>query len=138
MKITGYRVPSLLRAAAMVAIFAAPPAVVAQTPSTSNYDGSYSGSYNGSFGDEHAKGSVAFSVANGAMTVTAPGQGTGRVDSSGAATFNGSLGVAKIDCKFVGVFQSSAGKQQGMHASGTWSCTGMGETGKGTWSADQQ
>lgn len=138
MKITGYRVPSLLYVAAIVGIFAAGPTAFGQTPANSKYDGSYRGTYSGSFAGNSATGSVGFSVANGVMTVTDPGQGAGTVGPSGAATFSGSLGVAKISCKFVGVFQSSTGKQKGAHASGSWSCAGMGQTGKGTWSTDQQ
>jgi hypothetical protein len=137
MKIAGYRVPSLLYVAAMVGAFAAGTTVLGQTPANSNYDGSYRGTYSGTFGDDSATGSVAFSVAKGAMTVTDPGQGTGTVDSSGAATFSGSLGVAKVDCKFVGSFQPT-GDPKGVHASGSWTCAGMGQTGKGTWSADRQ
>ena len=94
--------------------------------------------YKGSFAGDSATGSVAFSVANGVITVTDPGQGEGTVDSSGATTFSGSLGVASITCKFVGTFRSSTGKQRGARASGSWSCAGAGQTGKGTWSADQQ
>jgi hypothetical protein len=60
------------------------------------------------------------------------------VDFSGATTFSGSLGLAKITCKFVGNFKSPSGKKPGAHASGSWTCVGMGETGNGTWSADQQ
>lgn len=138
MKITGYRVPSLLHVAAMVALFAAGSTVFGQTPAQGKYDGSYRGTYSGSFGGEPATGSVAFTVANGAMTVTEPGQGTGTVDSSGAATFSGSLGVAKVNCKFIGIFSSSTGKQQGARASGAWTCAGMQQTGKGTWSAHQE
>ncbi len=138
MKIAGYRTLLLLYVAAVVAIFAAGPAAFGQTPASSKYDGSYHGEYSGTFAAKPATGSVAFSVANGAMTVTDPGEGTGTVGSSGAATFSGSLGVAKINCKFVGTFQSATGKQPGVSASGSWSCAGMGQTGKGTWSADQK
>lgn len=138
MKIIGYQVPSLLYVAATVAIFAASATAFGQTPAKSKYDGSYRGTYSGSFAGEPATGSVAFSVASGDMTVTDPGQGAGSVDSSGAATFSGSLGVAEIKCKFVGIFQSSTGKPQGARASGSWSCAGMEETGKGTWSANQR
>jgi hypothetical protein len=138
MKIIGHRVPSLLYVAAIVGIFAVGSTVFSQAPAKGKYDGSYHGMYNGSFADNTATGPVAFSVANGAITVTDPGQGTGTVDSSGATTFSGSLGMGNITCKFVGTFQLSTGKQRGDHASGSWSCTGAGQTGKGKWSADQQ
>lgn len=138
MKIIGHRVPSLLCAAVIVGIFAVGSTVFGQAPAKSKYDGSYHGMYSGSFAGEPATGSVAFSVANGVITVTNPGQGTGTVDSSGATTFSGSLGLGNISCKFVGNFQSATGKQQSSHASGSWTCTGAGQAGKGTWSADQQ
>ena len=134
MKIMGHRVPSLLYVAVMVGICAVASTVFSQTPATSKYDGSYQGNYDGSFAGDPATGSVAFSVADGVITVTDPGQGAGTVDSSGSATFSGSLGVANVSCKFTGTFQASSG----VHASGSWSCAGSGQTGKGTWSADRQ
>jgi hypothetical protein len=138
MKIIGRRVPSLLYVAVIVGMFAVGLTVFSQAPAKGKYDGSYHGMYNGSFAGNPATGPVAFSVANGDITVTEPGQGTGTVDSSGATTFSGSLGMGNITCKFVGTFQLSTGKQQGAHASGSWSCSGAGQTGKGKWSADQQ
>jgi hypothetical protein len=138
MKIIGRRVPSLLYVAVIVGMFAVGSTVFSQAPAKGKYDGSYHGMYNGSFAGNPATGPVAFSVANGDITVTEPGQGTGTVDSSGATTFSGSLGMGNITCKFVGTFQLSTGKQQGAHASGSWSCSGAGQTGKGKWSADQQ
>lgn len=137
MKIMGHRVPSLLCVAVMVGICAIGSTVFGQAPAKSKYDGSYHGMYSGSFAGNSAMGSVAFSVANGVITVTDPGQGAGTVDSSGSATFSGSLGLANITCKFSGVFRSSTGAQQGVRASGSWSCTGSGQTGKGTWSANR-
>jgi hypothetical protein len=137
MKLMGHRVRSLLYVAVMVGIYAVASTVFGQVPSKSKYDGSYNGTYGGSFVGRPVTGSVAFSVANGAISVTDPGQGDGAVDSSGSATFSGSLGVANVTCKFIGAFQSSTGAQQGARASGSWSCTGPGQTGKGTWSADR-
>ena len=138
MKIMGYRAPSLLYVAVIVGIYAVASTAFGQAPAKSKYDGSYHGMYGGSFAGESATGSVAFSVANGVITVTDPGQGKGTVDSSGSATFSGSLGVADVTCKFIGAFRSSSGAQQGARASGSWSCAGSGQTGKGTWSADRQ
>ena len=138
MKIMGHRVPSFLYVAAIVGIFAVGSTVFSQAPAQGKFDGSYHGMYSGSFAGNSAAGNVAFSVANGAITVTDPGQGTGTVSSSGATTFNGSLGMGNVTCKFVGAFQLPAGKQQGARASGTWSCSGAGQTGKGKWSAAQQ
>ncbi len=138
MKIMGYPVPSLLCVAVIVGMFAAGPIASAHAPANSKYDGSYHGTYSGTFAGDSATGSVAFSVANGDMSVTDPGQGTGSVNFSGATTFSGSLGFGKITCKFVGNFKSAGGKKHRAHASGSWTCAGMGETGKGTWSADQQ
>lgn len=138
MKITGHRVPSLLYLSVIVGIFAVGSTLFSQAPAEGKFDGSYHGMYSGSFADNSATGTVAFSVANGAITVTDPGQGKGTVSSSGATTFNGSLGMGNVTCKFVGTFQLPAGKQQGARASGTWTCSGAGQTGKGKWSADQQ
>ncbi len=138
MKIMGYRAPSLLYVAVIVGIYAVASTAFGQAPAKSKYDGSYHGMYGGSFAGDPATGSVAFSVANGVITVTDPGQGKGTVDSSGSATFSGSLGVADVTCKFIGAFRSSSGAQQGARASGSWSCAGSGQTGKGTWSADRQ
>lgn len=138
MKIIGHRAPSLLYVAVMVGICAIAPTVFGQAPTKSKYDGSYHGTYSGSFAGNSVDGSVAFSVANGAITVTDPGQGNGTVDSSGSATFSGSLGVANVTCKFTGSFRPTTDARQGVRASGSWSCAGSGQTGKGAWSADRQ
>lgn len=138
MKITGHRMSSLLFVAVTVGIFAVGSSLFSQSPARGKYDGSYHGVYRGSFAGNPATGPVAFSVANGAITVTDPGQGTGTVDSSGAMTFSGSLGMGNITCKFAGTFGSSTGQQQGARAAGSWSCEGAGQTGKGQWSADRQ
>ena len=138
MKIMGHRVPSLLYVAVMIGIYAVASTAFGQAPAKSKYDGSYHGKYDGSFAGDPATGSVAFSVANGGITVTDPGQGAGTVDSSGSATFSGSLGVANVTCKFIGAFQLSSGAQESARASGSWSCAGSGQTGEGTWSADRQ
>lgn len=136
MKITRHGAPSLWRLAAIIAICSAAPAVVGQT--AAKYDGSYRGSFNGTFASRPAMGHVAFSVANGVITVTDPGEGKGTVDSSGSANFSGSLGVADIACNFTGTFQASSGAKQGTNASGSWTCSGSGQTGKGTWTGDRQ
>lgn len=135
MKIVEHRVSLLLYVAVTVGIYAVGSIAFGQATAKSKYDGSYNGAYSGSFAGRPAMGSVAFSVANGVITVTDPGQGMGTVDSSGSATFSGSLGLASITCKFSGAFRSSAGAQKGVRASGSWSCAGAGQTGKGTWSA---
>ena len=127
----GHRVPSVLYVAVLVGICTLASTVFGQGPAKSKYDGSYQGTYDGSFAGNPAKGSVAFSVANGVIAVTDPGQGTGTVDSSGSATFSGSLGVGDVTCKFTGTFRSSS-------PSGSWSCAGSGQTGQGKWSADRQ
>lgn len=137
MKIMEHRVRSLLCVAVILSVCAVGSIVSGQAPAKSQYDGSYQGAYKGSFASNPAMGSVAFSVTNGVITVTDPGQGAGTVDSSGSATFSGSLGVARVTCKFSGAFRSSTGSQRGVRASGSWSCTGAGQTGTGTWSADR-
>ncbi|HXU22338.1 MAG TPA: hypothetical protein VN788_17300 [Verrucomicrobiae bacterium] len=136
MKIMEHRVRALLYVAVIVGVYAVASTVFGQT-AKSQYDGSYRGAYSGSFASNSVMGSVEFSVANGVITVTEPGRGAGTVDSSGAATFSGSLGVARVTCKFTGAFRSSTRAQQSVHATGSWSCTGSGQTGKGTWSADR-
>ena len=113
MTIMGHRVRSLLYIAVMVSIYAIASTVFGQAPAKNKYDGSYHGMYDGAFAG------VAFSVADGDITVTDPGQGTGTVDSSGSAAFSGSLGVANVSCKFVGAFRSASGAQPGAHASGS-------------------
>lgn len=137
MKIMGHRVSSLLYVAVMVGACAAASTVVGQAPAKGKYDGSYHGAFSGTFAGRPAMGGVALSVANGAITVTEPGKGMGTVDSSGAATFSGSLGVADIACKFTGAFKSATDATQGVHASGSWSCAGSGQTGNGTWTGDR-
>ena len=140
MKIMGYPVSALLGMAVIAGILATGSIALAsaRAPAMNNFDGSYHGSYSGTFAGEAATGSVAFSVKNGGIAVTDPGQGTGTVDHTGASTFSGALPLGKIDCKFVGHFQPAGGKQHGAHASGSWTCAGMNQTGSGTWSADQQ
>lgn len=138
MKIMGHGMPSLLYLAVVVGICGVASTVVGQAPAKGKYDGAYHGTFNGAFAGRPAMGSVAFSVANGVITVTDPGQGTGNVDSSGAATFSGSLGVAEISCKFTGAFRSSTDARQATNASGSWTCAGSGQTGKGTWTGDRQ
>jgi hypothetical protein len=75
---------------------------------------------------------VAYSVSNGQLRLTEPGDGSGTVDGSGAATFGGkvNLGIG-VDCTFRGNFQTGA-------ASGTWSCSGSGSSGSGNWNAQRQ
>jgi hypothetical protein len=82
------------------------------------YDGAYQGSYSGAFAGQPVTGSVAFSVTKNVITVTDPGQGAGTVDSSGSATFSGSLGVQNVTCRFVGAFRSSTGAQHGVQGAG--------------------
>src|SRR6185437_692927 len=137
MKIMEHRVRVLLYLAVIVGIYALGSTLFGQTPANSQYDGSYRGTYSGSFASNSVMGSVEFSVANGVITVTEPGRGDGTVDSSGSATFSGSLGVAGVTCKFTGAFRSSTRAQETVHATGSWSCTGSGQAGKGTWSADR-
>ena len=137
MKILGYSVSSLLLVAVIAGLLAAGPIALGKPFPNRTFDGSYQGSYSGTFAGEAATGSVGFSVKNGHIAVTDPGQGTGSVNHFGATTFSGSLPLGKIACKFTGHFESSR-KIHGDHASGSWTCEGMNQTGKGTWSADQQ
>ena len=102
------------------------------TPSVAQYDGNYGGSFNGSFGGTPVNGPVAFNVNNGRLTLSEPGDGTGTVSASGSTTFGGkaNLGIG-VDCSFSGAFQ-------GASVNGTWSCTGGGGSGSGSWNAQRQ
>jgi len=97
------------------------------------FDGSYSGSYGGD-----SKGPVAFTVANGVITISKPGSGSGTVSSSGSASFSGSGTHIHVSYTFTGTFSISPGGSAS--ASGSWSgsyTTGSlkGVTGSGTWRA---
>ena len=107
------------------------------------FDGSYTGSYSGTATDQGqsqgVSGGVAFSVTKLAITVTAPGSGSGGINSNGSATFGsagGSLGAGDASCSFSGSFVSNAAGTQAS-ASGGWSCSFDGGQGSasGTWSA---
>ena len=102
------------------------------TPSVAQYDGNYRGGYSGSFGGTPVNGPVAYSVSNGQLALTEPGDGTGTVDGSGSAAFGGkaNLGIG-VDCTFKGTFQGGA-------ANGTWACSGGGFSGTGNWNAQRQ
>jgi hypothetical protein len=110
-----------------------PPPQSPAPPNVRQFDGSYGGSYAGRFAGESVSGPVAFTVSNGAITVTVPGRGSGSVDAAGSASFSGSLGVEGVSCTFSGSFQVSPSGSAS--ASGTWSCPGLGSSGQGTWSA---
>jgi hypothetical protein len=100
------------------------------------FDGTYVGRYTGTFGGMNVTDVVIFRVSDGVITVVLPGAGTGRVDATGAATFTGGLGVAGVQCSYVGRFERTAGG--GAAASGTWTCQGGGDTGTGTWATVRQ
>jgi len=136
-EILGYSVSSLLFVAVIAGMLVAGPMALGKAHGNGTFDGTYHGSYSGTFAGEAATGSVAFTVKNGHIAVTDPGQGTGSVNHFGATTFSGSLPLGKIDCKFTGHFESSR-KIHGDHASGSWTCAGMNQTGSGSWSADQK
>ncbi|HTR62376.1 MAG TPA: hypothetical protein VMH37_11780 [Candidatus Binataceae bacterium] len=108
------------------------------------FDGSYSGSYSGTATDQGqsagVSGGVAFTVLGRAITVTAPGSGSGGISSNGSASFGsagGSVGTGDASCSFSGTFvQANAAGTQAT-ASGGWSCSFDGGQGSasGTWSA---
>jgi hypothetical protein len=83
---------------------------------------------------------VAFTVSKLGITVTAPGSGSGAINSSGSATFGsagGSVGTGDASCSFNGNFVQANPAGTKATASGGWSCTfdgGQG-TASGTWSA---
>lgn len=109
----------------------APPPTPSPTPGVAQYDGNYRGSYSGTFGGAPTSGPVAYSVSNGQLRLTEPGDGSGTVDASGSANFGGKGNVGGADCSFRGAFQGGT-------ASGTWTCSGGGLTGSGNWSAQRQ
>jgi len=100
------------------------------------FDGAYTGSYSGTatipgYGSFPVNGSVACSVSNGVITVTAPEAGTGTVNASGAASF-GAAGGAVGNATFSGTFVVQANGS--VYASGTWNSNlDGGGTASGTW-----
>jgi len=108
------------------------------------FDGSYTGSFSGTATDQGqsqgVSGAVAFTVSKLGITVTAPGSGSGGINSTGSATFGsagGSVGTGDANCSFNGKFvQANAAGTQAT-ASGGWSCSFDGGQGSasGTWSA---
>lgn len=93
----------------------------------SQFDGYYTGSYDGA-----DYGSVAFTVSNGVITVSYPGNGSGTVSAAGSTSFSGAGGYAGATYSFSGTFVVSSGTAS---ASGSWTGSMMGMSGSGTWSA---
>lgn len=112
-------------------------------PPTSNttFDGAYSGSYSGSATVDgysaSVSGAVAFTIANGVLTMTVPGSGTGTVSASGGASFGVSGGVAVegASCRYDASFRLTG---SGAAGSGTWSCTLEGGSASGSWNATRR
>lgn len=99
------------------------------------YDGTYQGSYSGTATyagmTSPVSGPVLFTVANGKVTVTQPGAGSGTVSQNGATQIGVTSGSVQ-GAVFGGTFAMSGGK---MRASGGWSFNQGGAAGHGTWSA---
>jgi hypothetical protein len=107
----------------------------------SRFDGSYTGSYSGTaiFDDgtsSPVNGSVTFTVANGFITVTNPGSGSGRIQTNGSAAFSsGGGGGSGVSYSFSGTFSvSPAGAAA---ADGGWSATFSGGAALGEWGASR-
>jgi hypothetical protein len=107
----------------------------------SQINGSYTGSFSGTdFFDDGSTapdiGPVAFTVSEGAMTVTEPLSGSGTVSASGSADFGGSVGGGGVSCTFASTFLLTG--SGGVSADGTYSCIfddGVDSgTSSGTWS----
>ena len=111
-------------------------AVARPQAAISQFNGTYSGSYRGTWYPKDGasvpvSGSVAFSVTNGTITVTAPASGSGSLSATGVVLFGG--GTAEgLTCTFGGKFNlTSTGR---VSAGGSWRCDG-GEEGSsnGSW-----
>ncbi|MGO9453064.1 MAG: hypothetical protein ACLQDV_18800 [Candidatus Binataceae bacterium] len=107
------------------------------------FDGVYSGTYTGTATDQGmsqgVSGGVGFSVRGLAITVTAPGTGSGGISSTGTGNFGsagGGVGTGDASCSFGGNFVANS-TGTAASASGGWSCSFDGGNGQasGTWSA---
>lgn len=97
------------------------------TPLT-EFDGTYTGTYSGN----GASGSVTATVANGTLTVTNPGSGSGSVAANGQVTFGVDI-TSGVSCNFTGTISLLGASATG---SGTFSCPSRSITG--TWSVTRQ
>jgi hypothetical protein len=108
-----------------------------------SYDGAYNGTFSGTQGTtqgttEPAAGAMTFSVAGGSVVMSAPGTGSGSVDSGGVASFgfvisrNQASGGTGGSCQFTGYFDNSGGSKS---AHGSMTCQGPGDSARATWTA---
>lgn len=95
----------------------------------SQFDGAYRGTFRGTFSGVPVSGPVEFRTSNGAVTVTQPADGTGRVDATGLTSFGGVVTGLGTNCTFTGSVAVTNGTAR---ASGAWAC---GSSGSGTWEA---
>ena len=107
------------------------------------FDGTYSGMYTGTATDQGmsqgVSGGVGFTVRGLAITVTAPGSGSGGISSTGMGNFGsagGGVGAGDASCSFNGNFVANS-TGTAASASGGWSCSFDGGNGQssGTWNA---
>lgn len=111
------------------------------TTGVTKFDGSYTGTYDGSVsmpgaGTYPLSGPMSLSIANGTITITAPGSGQGTVAEDGSAAFGGGE-VSGTGFTFSGTFVQEGSQAIG---NGSWTATGMpeGGTAGGTWTATRQ
>ena len=110
----------------------------APKPEATRFDGTWSGTFTGTAtdgaGTTQVFGAVEFTVVNGRIRITEPGDGTGSVSGTGRTRFSGgSGGIASATYRFQGLFvQFVVG---GTSASGNWTATYRGGRGHGRWSA---
>jgi hypothetical protein len=105
----------------------------AGTAVANQFDGQYTGTYTVTSGGT-GSGGVAYTVANGAITVTAPQAGSGQVNSSGSITFGATAG----GCTFAGTAVKTG---NAVSATGTWQCPAPAvglSASSGPWSASRQ
>jgi hypothetical protein len=106
----------------------------------SRYNGVYTGTYSGTgtlilpSGNltGPVNGPVKFTVVNGAVTVTAPGLGTGTIDAAGASSFSGSLATEDCIVSFTG--SAVVSPLGALSAGGAWTCIASDINASGTWS----
>jgi hypothetical protein len=108
-------------------------------PAAAAFDGRWRGSFAGTadVGGESRPlaGSVAFTASSGVLNVVEPSEGTGSVDTRGAARFVGSTRVSglTVTCTFEGVLRTV-----GAMTPGTCRCTSLVGGASGTWTAERE
>ncbi|MCE9635887.1 MAG: hypothetical protein K8T90_09295 [Planctomycetes bacterium] len=112
----------------------------APKPEASRFNGTWTGTFTGTAsekgGTRQVFGPVEFTVTNGQIRISEPGDGVGSISGTGRSRFSGgSGGIASATYRFQGLFvQFVVG---GMSASGNWTATYRGGSARGRWSASR-